>query len=259
MPFADLPGVRLHYTLDGDAARPVLVLSNSLGTCLDMWGPQVAAFARHFRVLRYDTRGHGRSEVTPGPYTLPQLGADVIALLDHLGIERAHFCGLSMGGLTGMWLATAFAARIDRLVLCNTAAFIGPPENWTRRAEAVERDGLASIAEAVVEKWLTPPHAARHPEQVAQLRAMLCATPDAGYAANCRAIRDADFRADVARIAAPTLVIAGTGDMPTPPRDGQYLAQAIPGARYVELAAAHLSNLEQIEPFTEAVLSFLRG
>lgn len=259
MPFAEIPGVRLHYRLDGDATLPVLVLANSLGTNLDMWNPQIKAFAKHFRVLRYDTRGHGQSSVTPGPYTIAQLGEDVIALLDALKLDRAHFCGLSMGGITGMWLALNHASRFDKVVLCNTAAYIGPPENWTSRAAAVERDGVDSIATAVVDKWLTPGYAAGRPALVQSLQAMLSATNAAGYAANCRAVRDSDLRNAVAGIPHPTLVIAGSSDIPTPPRDAQYLAQTIPGARYVELEAAHLSNLEQEEPFTDAVLNFLRS
>ncbi|WP_416046764.1 3-oxoadipate enol-lactonase [Cupriavidus basilensis] len=259
MPFAEFSGVRLHYRLDGDDTLPVLVLANSLGTNLDMWNPQIEAFAKHFRVLRYDTRGHGQSSVTPGPYTIPQLGEDVIALLDALKIDRAHFCGLSMGGITGIWLALNHAGRFDKVVLCNTAAYIGPPENWTNRAAAVERDGVGSIADAVVDKWLTPGYAAGQPALVQLLQAMLSATDAAGYAANCRAVRDSDLRDTVAGITRPTLVIAGSGDIPTPPRDGQYLAQTIPGARYAELDAAHLSNLEQVERFTDTVLEFLQN
>lgn len=257
MPFADVPGVRLHYQLDGDASLPVLVLSNSLGTNLEMWQPQMAALTRQFRVLRYDTRGHGQSAVTEGPYRIAQLGGDVIALLDHLGLQRVHFCGLSMGGITGMWLALNHAARLNKLILCNTAAYIGPPENWTNRAAAVQRDGVGSIAAAVVDKWLTPDFAAAQPALVQHLRAMLSATDANGYAANCLAVRDSDLRGEIARIATPTLVIAGSGDIPTPPADGRYLAETIPGARYVELYAAHLSNLQQVDGFSEAVLTFL--
>ncbi|UIF90786.1 3-oxoadipate enol-lactonase [Cupriavidus sp. UYPR2.512] len=257
MPYADLANVRLHYRLDGAEHLPVLVLSNSLGTSFSMWEPQVAAFSQHFRVLRYDTRGHGESSVPAGPYSIAQLGGDVIALLDHLGIGEASFCGLSMGGITGMWLALNHGQRLQKLVLCNTAAYIGPPENWTNRAAAVERDGVASIAAAVVEKWITPPYAAAHPGLVASLRAMLSASPAAGYAANCLAVRDADLRAEIEKIATPTLVIAGSGDLPTPPRDGVFLAQTIPGAHYVELEAAHISNLEQAEAFSKVVLDFL--
>lgn len=257
MPFAELAGVTLHYQFDGDENLPVLVLSNSLGTSFDMWQPQVAALTQRFRVLRYDTRGHGKSSVTPGPYSIPQLGADVIALLDHLGLQRVHFCGLSMGGITGMWLGVNHADRLHKLVLCNTAAYIGPPENWTNRAAAVERDGVGSIAAAVVDKWLTPDFAAQQPQLVEHLRAMLSATDAQGYAANCRAVRDSDLRRDIQRITAPTLVISGAGDIPTPPADGRYLADNIPGAKYVELYAAHLSNLQQVEGFNQAVTDFL--
>lgn len=257
MPHAHLNDLDLFYTVDGDAGAPVLVLSNSLGTSGAMWLPQVEALSRHFRVLRYDTRGHGQSSVPPGPYSIAQLGADVIALLDHLQIASAHFCGISMGGITGMWLALHHPQRIDRLVLSNTAAYIGPPDNWTARAAAVEQNGVESIADAVVARWLTPDHALQHPDQVSQLRAILTATPDAGYAANCRAVRDNDLRAEVATIGAPTLVISGSGDLPTPPADGQYLHSQIAHSSYLELYAGHLSNQQQPAAFNDAVTAFL--
>lgn len=257
MPYAELANVKLYYTMDGDESKPVLVLSNSLGTSLDMWKPQVEALTQHFRVVRYDTRGHGKSEVVPGPYSIEQLGGDVIALLDHLKIDQIHFCGLSMGGITGMWLAVHRPERLNRLILSNTAAFIGPPDNWTNRVKAVQQNGLASIAPAVVARWLTPEFAASHPTVAAQLLAMLMATPDAGYTACCIAVRDADLRNDVGNITAPTLVISGTDDCPTPPADGRFLQQTISGAQYVELAAAHISNQEQIVAFTNAVVTFL--
>ncbi|WP_227460985.1 3-oxoadipate enol-lactonase [Cupriavidus pauculus] len=257
MPFAELSDVTLHYRLDGDESLPVLMLSNSLGTSFEMWQPQIAALTQHYRVLRYDTRGHGQSSVTEGPYSIAQLGGDVIALLDYLKLSRVHFCGLSMGGITGMWLGLHHADRLNKLILCNTAAYIGPPENWTNRAAAVQRDGVASIAAAVVDKWLTPDFAAQQPELVQHLRAMLGATDARGYAANCLAVRDSDLREQIQRIVTPTLVIAGSGDIPTPPADGRYLADTIPGAQYVELYAAHLSNLQQVDGFTQAVLKFL--
>ena len=259
MPQAKLADVSIHYQLDGDEKNPVLVMSNSLGTTLDMWAPQVAALAARFRLLRYDTRGHGQSQVTPGPYSIPQLGGDVLGLLDHLGIKKANYCGLSMGGITGMWLASAHPERIERLVLSNTAALIGPPDNWTTRAAKVQQEGMASIASAVVSRWLTPDYAEKHPEQVAYLEDMLKATPAEGYAANCIAVRDADYREAVKTITAPTLVIAGAGDLPTPPADGRYLAESIPGAKYVELAGAHLSNQQEPERFSTAVLEFLQA
>lgn len=257
MPTMTSNGVSIHYTLDGDASAPVLLLSNSLGASLEMWEPQVAELSRHFRLLRYDTRGHGRSSVPPGPYSIAMLAGDVISLFDHLNIQRAHVCGLSMGGITAMWLAIHHPERIDRLVLANTAALIGPPDNWTKRAAAVEQDGVASIASSVVARWLTPEYAQAHPEKVAHLLAMLGATDAAGYAANCIAVRDNDLRAEVARISAPTLVISGSGDQATPPADGRFLNQMIRGSRYLELDAAHLSNQQQPDRFNQALRDFL--
>jgi 3-oxoadipate enol-lactonase len=250
-------GARLYYELEGRDDAPLLVLSNSLGTTLEMWGPQMPALLQHFRVLRHDARGHGRSDVTPGPYTVAQLGEDWLALMDHLGIARAHFCGLSMGGMIGMWLGTHHAQRLDRLVLCNTAAKIGTPDTWNPRIAKVEAEGMASIVDIVLERWFTAGFRQRAPEQVAIVRDMLLNTAPAGYSANCAAVRDMDQRADIASIAVPTLVIAGTHDGSTPAADGRAVAAAIPGARYVELDAAHLSNWEQSEQFTQALLGFL--
>ncbi|SDN53949.1 3-oxoadipate enol-lactonase [Methylobacterium phyllostachyos] len=256
MAFAECDGVRLHYRADGDPANAALVLSNSLGASLDMWAPQVEPVARRFRLIRYDARGHGQSAVPPGPYTIAQLGRDVIGLLDHLGIGQAHFAGVSMGGLTGQWLALNHPERLRRLALCNTAATIGPPENWTSRAEAVRADGVGSIADTVAARWLTADYAAAKPELAATLRRMLAATASEGYAAACLAVRDADFRADLARIAVPTLVIAGTHDAATPAAAGRFLADHIPGAQYRELSGAHLTNLEDVARFNEALLAF---
>ena len=257
MSIFDNHGARLYYELEGRDDAPLLVLSNSLGTTLDMWAPQMPALLQHFRLLRHDARGHGRSDVTPGPYTIAQLGEDVLALMDHLGIARAHFCGLSMGGMIGMWLGTHHAHRLDRLVLCNTAAKIGTPDTWNPRIAKVEAEGMASIVDIVLDRWFTAGYRQRAPEQVAIVRDMLLDTAPAGYSANCAAVRDMDLRADIMSIGVPTLVIAGTHDGSTPAADGRAVADAIPGARYVELDAAHLSNWEQSEQFTQALLGFL--
>jgi 3-oxoadipate enol-lactonase len=257
MPYATLNDVSLHYALDGDPSAPVLLLSNSLGTSLDVWEPQLAELRQHFYVLRYDTRGHGMSDVTSGPYSISQLGGDVIGLLDHLKIERAHICGLSMGGITAMWLALNHPERVNKLVLCNTAPYIGPSDNWTTRAAAVQRDGVASIAGAVVSRWLTPEYAQQHAAQVAYLVGMLSATAAEGYAASCIAVRDNDLRKEVSGIHAETLIIAGSGDLPTPPSEGQFLRDQIKNSQYIELAAAHLSNQQQVTAFGDALLHFL--
>ncbi|WP_034303715.1 3-oxoadipate enol-lactonase [Herbaspirillum sp. RV1423] len=259
MPIAHLKDVDLHYQLDGDASLPVLVLSNSLGTSLAMWEPQISLLSKYFRVLRYDTRGHGRSQVTPAPYSIPQLAGDVIGLLDQLGIAQAHFCGLSMGGSTVMWLAVHHPERVKRLVLCNTGALIGTAEAWTSRIATVQRDGVASIADAVVSRWLTPEFAQANPAKVKLLATMLKTTPDEGYAGACAAVRDINLREQIGGIKAPTLVVAGTGDIPTPPSDARFILSQIKDAQYVELGAAHISNQERPEEFTSALIKFLNS
>ena len=251
----------IHYRVDGDDRAPALLLSNSLGTTLDMWAPQIPALTRQFRVIRYDTRGHGASAAPEGPYTMDQLGRDALAVLDALQIERAHFCGLSMGGVTGQWLALHAPERIDRLVLANTGARVGSADLWNGRIETLRSEGSKGLpgafADSIVERWFTPRHRTVAPVAVAQVREMLLHTSSAGYSGNCAAIRDADYRAELATIRLPTLVIAGTHDPSTPAALGRDLANAIPGARYVELDSAHLSNLEQAGAFNAAVLRFL--
>lgn len=257
MRFIDLQGGRFRYDLDGPADKPVLVLSNSLGTDLSMWAPQLHPFARQFRVLRYDTRGHGESTGTPGPYTVEQLGRDVIALLDALKIERANFCGISMGGATGLWLATHAPQRLRKLAACNTAARFGTPEVWNKRIELVRNGGMSAVAQGSTERWFTAAFRTRAPGTVEGMRQTLLRLSPAGYIACCEAIRDVDQRESIATISVPTLVVAGTHDLPTPPADGRFLAERIPGARYAELDAAHLSNIEASQAFTDAVLKFL--
>jgi 3-oxoadipate enol-lactonase len=257
MPYADLANSRLYYMLDGPRDAPVLLLSNSLGTCADMWARQVPAFAQSFRVLRYDTRGHGRSSPPAQAYGFEALTADVIGLLDHLAIDKVHFCGLSMGGPTGMGLALAQPERIGKLILCNTGARIGTVESWQARMDGVRRDGLEAMAEGIFERWLTPAYRAAEPGLSQVLVDMLRRTDDEGYALACAALRDLDLRPSVAKIASPTLVIAGTHDAAATPQQGRELADAIPGARYHALDAAHISNWEQPAAFTGLVMEFL--
>lgn len=256
MPFVDVGELRTHYELTGDR-EPVLVFSNSLGTDFSMWDPQMAELGRRFRILRYDTRGHGRSSVTPGEYTIEQLGRDVLGLLDALHLDRVHFCGLSMGGMIGMWLGIHAPNRLHRLVLCNTAARIGTQEMWNARIATVRKDGMKPVAASVIERWFTPGFRASFTEKVAQAQHMLENAPPEGYAACCAAIRDMDQREAVAQIKAPTLVIYGGSDPVTPASDAHFLKDRIPGAAEVELPAAHLSNVEQADAFTEAVRHFL--
>jgi len=260
MSVVQLADGELYYTVDGPQDAPVLVLSNSLGTDLHMWDAQMPAFTEHFRVLRYDTRGHGRSLVTEGSYSIEQNGRDVLALLDALDITKVHFCGLSMGGLIGQWLAINAPERIQRLVLCNTAAKIGSPEVWNPRIETVLRDGQAAmlaLRDASIARWFTAEFAQAQPAKVEPVVGMLAATSPQGYAANCAAVRDADFREQVAGIVAPTLIVCGTADGVTTPEHGRFMQERIHAAELVELHAAHLSNVEASEFFTRRVLDFL--
>jgi len=257
MPFIESDGARIHYRFHGNEGGPVVMFSNSLGTNLSMWDAQAPALAARFRVLRYDTRGHGQSSVTPGPYSIMQLGRDVVWLLDQLDIERADFCGLSMGGMTGMWLGVYAAPRIGRLVLCNTAAKIGTPEIWNARIEAVRQGGMAAVADAVIQRWFTPAFIARAPDAIERTRQMILSTPPEGYIANCAAIRDMDQRETISRISAQTLIITGAKDPVATPSDARYIVERVAGAQYVELDAAHLSNIEAAERFTQRLVQFL--
>lgn len=257
MAFAQLQDVRIHYDLTGSSGAPTLVFSNSLGATLSMWDPQMPTLLRQFRVLRYDTRGHGQSSATPGPYSIEQLARDVVALLDELELESVHFCGLSMGGQTGMWLGLNAPARLKRLILSNTAAKIGTPEIWNARIEAVRKGGMNSISTAVMERWFSSGFRAQSPDSVTKAKQMLEGANPETYVANCAAVRDYDARKAVAAIRIPTLVITGTHDAATTPADGRYLAEQITGARYVEFDAAHLSNIERPAQFTSELSGFL--
>lgn len=257
MPQVQANGSRLHYRIDGPAQAPVLMLSNSLGTSLAMWDAQIPAFARCFRVLRYDVRGHGASEVPPGEYGIEQLGRDALGLLDALGLEQVHFCGLSVGGLTGQWLGLNAPQRLHKLVICNTAARIGSAETWDARIALVKERGMAEVAPGAIGRWFTAAFTQLEPAAVEAVRGQLLATPPAGYAGACAAVRDADFRTLLPALKPPLLVIAGRHDPVTTVDDGRFIAGAVPGARLVELPAAHLSNIEARAPFDAAVLEFL--
>lgn len=250
----------LNYQLEGPEGAPVLVLSNSLGTNLHMWDTQIPAFTAHFRVLRYDTRGHGDSLVTEGPYSIEQLGRDVLALLDALKLDKVHFCGLSMGGLIGQWLGINASERLNRLIVCNTAAKIGSPEVWNPRIETVLRDreaAMVGLRDASIARWFTPAYSEANPESAKRITDMLAATSPEGYAANCAAVRDADFRDQLGEIKVPLLAIAGSADPVTPPSGSLFIQEHVAGAEYAEFQAAHLSNVEVGEPFSRRVIDFL--
>ncbi|MFL6536037.1 MAG: 3-oxoadipate enol-lactonase [Pseudomonas sp.] len=260
MGFVKLAEGDLNYRFDGPQDAPVLVLSNSLGTDLHMWDEQIPAFSEHFRVLRFDTRGHGQSLVTEGPYSIEQLGRDVLAMLDQLNIDKAHFCGLSMGGLIGQWLGIHAGERLRKLVVCNTAAKIGDPSMWNPRIETVLRDGkdaMVALRDASIARWFTPDFAEAQPATAKKITDMLAATSPQGYAANCAAVRDADFREQLTSIRVPLLVIAGTEDAVTPPSGGHFIQARVSGAEYAEFYAAHLSNVQAGAAFSARVLDFL--
>jgi 3-oxoadipate enol-lactonase len=253
-------GARLFYRIDGRQDAPPVVFSNSLGTDLRVWEPQIPAFAQRFRVVRYDSRGHGRSDVPPGPYTLELLGRDALAVLDALAIERAHFCGLSLGGMVALWVAIHHPERVMRAVFANTAARIGTEASWTARIRAVETGGMDAIRDVVVNRLLSSAFRARHPEVTAEIARMLVATPPRGYIAACEALRDADLRAEIARIGVPSLILGGALDEATPPDQARELHALIMGSRlHVFQQAAHLSNIEQAAAFDASVVGFLGG
>lgn len=258
MPYLDHAGARLFYTVDGPENAPAIVFSNSLGTDHTMWQPQADALAGDYRVIRYDTRGHGRSTFGGQAFGVDTLGRDVLAILDALSIDTAAFCGLSMGGSTGQWLGLHAPRRFSHIVLANTAAKIGGADGWSTRIATVLKDGMGVMVDASVQRWFTPAFVARETAAIAPLRAVLAALDPQGYAANCAAVRDADFRATAPSITVPVLVIAGSDDPSTTAAEGRALADAIPNARYIELPTAHISSFEQPTRFTQALRDFLR-
>ncbi len=261
MPVVKIADAGLHYRIDGPEEAPVLILSNSLGARLEMWDAQIPDLAASFRVLRYDTRGHGGSSVTAGAYSIDQLGRDVLAMAEALDIERFSFCGLSMGGLVGQWLGIHAGDRLERLVLCNTAARIANDEIWNSRIDAIEAGGpqaMADLASDAGRYWFTPEFMAASPAEVARVTGMIGETSPRGYMACCAAIRDADFRTQLAQIRIPVLMVCGRQDAVTRLTHGRFIQAHIAGAQLLELPAAHLSNVEAAGQFNRDVLAFLQ-
>lgn len=235
----------------------VIILSPSLGTQMGLFDAQVEALSGRFGILRYDPRGHGASDVPEGAYSLDRLGSDVVGLMDALGIERAYFAGVSLGGMTGQWLGYRVPERMLGLVLANTSAYMGPPAGWAERIDNVLQNGMGAMVDAVMERWFTPEFRASESVQVQRIAEMLVATDRRGYAGCSAAIRDMDLRPTAPLISAPTLVISGTRDPATPPEHAEFLAGRIAGAKLASLDAAHLSNVEQADAFNAALLAFL--
>ncbi|MGH2856691.1 MAG: 3-oxoadipate enol-lactonase [Solirubrobacteraceae bacterium] len=254
-----MSAVEVHHEAHGPAGAPALLLAGSLGTTLGMWEPQIGPLSERLRVIAFDHRGHGRSPVPSGPYSIAELGGDVLALMDALKLERAAFCGLSIGGMVGQWLAINASERIEQLILICTSSHLPPASAWRERAAAVRDAGTpAVVADAVVARWFTPEWAEAHPDLVAAHREMICCTSSEGYASCCDAIAELDLRAGLASVAAPTLVLAGEQDNSIPASHGEAIAAAIPGARFERLEpAAHLASVERADEVTALITEHL--
>lgn len=256
-------GARLRYWVDGSVGRPVVLLSHALGTTSALWDPQMPALLERFRVIRYDVRGHGESSA-PAPstgsgqaeYTIDQLGRDALAVLDAADADSAHVCGLSLGGITAIWMALHARSRVRRIVLANTAARIASAGFWQERIELIGAQGLQPVAEGAPVRWFTDGFRRDHPEVPTRFQQMVLSCSPSGYAACAAALRDADLRPRLGDVAAPALVIAGRFDPVTPPADANALTAGIGGAQSVVLESAHFSNVEKADEFTNAVISF---
>jgi 3-oxoadipate enol-lactonase/4-carboxymuconolactone decarboxylase len=258
LPFATIHNARMFYRLQGNAGRPVLILSHSISTDHAMWELQTGDLLPHFQILRYDTRGHGASEATAGEYSVEMLGQDILALADRLEISRFAFCGLSLGGAIGQWVAAHAPERVTHLVLANTSPQFVPRTNWETRIAAVVKGGMPAVVDLALQRFFSPDTLAKQNPHVASIRSVFLGTDPVGYLGCCAALRDMNHGDLLKQIKAPTLVISGDRDVSTPwDGHGERLAKEIPGAKVVHLAAAHLSNVERPHSFTTALLEFL--
>jgi 3-oxoadipate enol-lactonase len=258
MPKIQANGIQLYYELAGPAEAPVVMLSNSLGTRLEMWDPQMQALTERYRVLRYDSRGHGRSDAPERPYTIDLLADDALGLLDALDIDRAHFCGLSKGGMVGQVLGAKHGERLITLALCSTSCHMPARELWEERIRVASEQGMAALADGVIERWFTEAFRRDPSIAVERVRQMILDTPAHGYAGCCAAIRDMDLSELIRGIRVPTLVVVGDKDPATPPKMAEEIQSRIPGARLeVVPDAAHLLNIEQDVVFDAALMSLL--
>ncbi|MGH6819358.1 MAG: 3-oxoadipate enol-lactonase [Methylocella sp.] len=252
-----IAGETFNVLIEGDENREVLMLSNPLGTNLRFWDPQIPALAEHFRIVRYDSRGHGASVANQGPYSVEGLGRDALAIMDALGIERVHWLGLSLGSVVGLWVLVHARERIGRAVLASTAAQIPGPDLWNNRIESARDTGMNGVAIAAAERWFTKTFRHANPEKVEAVMEMVRTTPLHGYLAACAAIRDMDQREAIRSITNKVLVIAGRHDLSTPPGMGALVASSIEGAKFVTLEASHMSNIEDEANFAKAAVDFL--
>ncbi|MBF4520385.1 3-oxoadipate enol-lactonase [Acinetobacter towneri] len=259
MPTFTSNDAQINYQTFGDAAKPALIFSNSLGTNFKMWQAQIDFFQQDFFVICYDTRGHGASSAPQGPYSIDQLGQDVVNLLDHLNIEKAAFCGISMGGLTGQWLAIHRPERFNQVVVCNTAAKIGQEQAWNDRAALVREQGLQPIASTAASRWFTEPFIQSNATVVNNLQNDLAAGSAEGYASCCEALAKADVREQLKDITVPVLVVAGQQDPVTTVADGQFMVERITNSQLFEINASHISNVELPNEFNQAVKQFIQA
>jgi 3-oxoadipate enol-lactonase len=253
----DIAGETFNVLIEGDENKETLMLSNPMGTNIHYWDPQIPALAEHFRILRYDSRGHGASVANEGPYSVEGLGRDALAIMDALGIERAHWLGLSLGSIVGLWLLVHARERIGRAVLASTAAQIPGPDLWNSRIQSARESGMEGIASALAERWFTKHFRDTEPARVETVMEMVRTTPLHGYLAALAAVRDMDQREAIRSIRSKVLVIAGRHDPSTPPGMGALVASSIEGAKFVTLEASHMSNIEDETNFTKAVVEFL--
>lgn len=257
--FVNTRGFPLHVEVEGPTDAPVLMVSNSLCTDLRMWDDQVPAFTQHFRLVRYDRRGHGRSGTPKGPYTVDDFGLDALAIMDDLKLGKVHWCGLSMGGMVGQWLGANAPERIEKLVMSNTHSYYADKEVWDTRMKLAQETGMAAAAVPAMGRWFTKDYIARKPEKVALIQQMFAETSIEAYIACCTAIRNMDMRPTHAKIKAPTLVIVGLQDPATPPAAGEEIQQRIAGAKLATIDASHISNMGQPEVYADLVLRFMLG
>jgi 3-oxoadipate enol-lactonase len=257
MPMIQADGCPLNVQVEGPERAPVLMLCNSLGTDLHMWDDQVKAITERYRLVRYDRRGHGKSGAPKGPYNMEMLGRDALAVMDGAGVQKVNWCGLSMGGMVGMWLGANAPQRIDRLVLSNTSSYMADKQIWNDRIKTVRAGGLAAIVDGTMERWFTKGFRERAPQAIARMKEMMLKTPLDGYIGCGEAVRDMDHREIIRKIAAPTLIIAGRHDPATTVEAGEFLRDRIPGAKLAVLEAAHIANVEQPQAYTDTLLGFL--
>ena len=260
MPIVEVNGTTLHYRFDGPERGPVVMLSNALASDLTMWEFQVPALVEAgYRILRYDSRGHGHSAVPEGEYSIEMLTADAVGLMDALGLEKVHLCGLSMGGMIGQMLGSQYGDRLISLALCSTAAYMAPREIWDERIETVRKRGMAVVADATIDRWFTKAGQTRLATSVEKVRRVILNTPVQGFCACCAAIRDMDQRKTISAVSARTLVMVGEDDAGTPVSAAEYIHQEISSSELTIISdAAHFIQMEQSSMFNHALLEFIK-